>query len=77
MAGQSPRAANSEKRITQLRRDNIEVGGWFFVVEERMVYIVEATRGEKSPKEVILPKHVFNKIVDFYNKPQSMREPME
>ena len=66
----SPREARTDKQMIELTRDNISVGGWWFMIDGDVVILTAQKSGESPTQQVTVPRGVFGRVVDWYNKPQ-------
>lgn len=72
----SPRNANTEKKLSSLRMDHKDFSKDFSIlVGEDEVFLSQQARGEGPKQSFAMPKSVFNRIIDWYNRP--MNRPMK
>lgn len=65
----SPKTANTLAKVCSLKRDNIEVGDIWCMVDEDSVTICRQKIGEAASAMLTLSKRDFNRIVKFYTTP--------
>jgi hypothetical protein len=64
---QSPRKAKS---LRKMKRSLVETKDFWLLVDGSEVIIVKQRNGERSTATITIPKKDFNRLIDFYNKPQ-------
>ena len=65
----SPRKANTDKKLSQLSRDNIQCGESDIMVSDGNISIWPDSKSTAG--WIVLSKKSFNKMVDWYNKDQN------
>jgi hypothetical protein len=68
----SPKEARTFSRICSLQRDNITFGDYWMLVQERTVVISKQKVGESRAESAELPRHIFEKFIAWYEKPQKV-----
>lgn len=62
----SPKTANTIEKVCTLKRDNIDLGDHWCLVDESTVTICRQKSGESPEASIVLSKRDFNRIVKFY-----------
>lgn len=65
----SPKTANTSAKLCTLKRDNIDLGDHWCLVDESTVTICRQKSGESAEASIVLSKRDFNRIVKFYTTP--------
>jgi hypothetical protein len=63
-----PRKAKSHKAICAMPFDNIQIGEYGIMVDEVTVLIDKQRTGEPREAAVTLPRWVFDRFVDWYER---------
>lgn len=69
----TPREANTNAKVCAMPRDNWSARDFWIMVDETEVTIAKQRNGEPAEWSHSIPKHVFNRFVDFYNTGKSRR----
>ena len=66
----SPRQARTWDQLCSLRRDNSSWGDWWILTDGLNVAIYQQKPGETSTQEISIPIGTFNRLIDWYQRPQ-------
>lgn len=68
-------AKATEKQMIKIYRDNIDFDDFTIFVDPSLdiVYLSEHPLGEKPKQKIEIPRKYFNKLVNWYLKPQKLR----
>lgn len=64
------RDAKTIDELCRLKRDNMSYGDFWLLSDGYNVTICQQKVGESPHGSVSVPRHIFNRMVDFYCKPQ-------
>ena len=70
IASLSPRGAKTFNQLCSLRRDNWSWGDWWIMSDGGTVSITQQKVGESPSQEISVPMSAFNRLIDWYNRPQ-------
>ena len=62
----TPQTANTYKKICGLKKDNLDYKGWWILVQDNEVSIVQQKKGEKPKQEISISKKILDRFIRFY-----------
>lgn len=69
----SPKQARTNEEACRLNRDNISVGDYWIMGGHADVYIARQKEGQKAESIISIPREVFIRMVNWYQRPQKIR----
>lgn len=69
----SPRKVKSTKQLCRMARDNIDIDDHWILNGMDTVTIARQKVGEPAVAAITIPRATFNKLVDWYMRPQPVK----
>jgi hypothetical protein len=69
-----PRDCKTIDDVCEIQRDNKDVGDFWMITDGYTVSIHEQKMGEPSKQQISIPRATFNKLIDWYSRPQKITE---
>lgn len=66
-----PRNADTFNKVCNLKTDNHETKTHWIIINGKTVTIKAQKSGEESTQTIDVPRGVFNRLIDWYNKDQA------
>jgi len=63
---ETPKTANTEKKICSMERDNYATKDFWLLTHEKHIVIAKQRAGEQAEFMVEIPKKDFNRLIKFY-----------
>lgn len=73
MKKMSPKQARTDEEVCRLNRDNISVGDYWIIGGGDDVYISRQKEGQPAESNISIPRDVFIRMVNWYQRPQKLR----
>lgn len=68
--GSSLRAAHDLVTVARMRRDCYSIGEWSIMTDGHTTWLSKQKIGEKQTASIEVPKRVFDRLLDLYERPQ-------
>jgi len=70
----SPREVRTFKKLSKLKTDNKFTKDYWIRVDYETVTIVEQRNGESAKNCIVFKKSQFNRLIDWYNRKQTLNQ---
>ena len=64
----SPRSAKTFKQIYALNRDNLDVGGFWILLNQGSIILAKQKLGHSCEVDIKIPRKKFNRMINWYNR---------